>query len=114
MLVLFDIDGTLLQGAHQVHREALHAALHEVHGVDVSRAGRVEAAGRTDGAIARDILLAAGISATRIDERSDAVRDVTCREYARRCPRTCRASSRRACRSCSRACPVPRDPSWRW
>jgi phosphoglycolate phosphatase-like HAD superfamily hydrolase len=86
VLVLFDIDGTLLQGAHQVHRDALHAALHEVHGVDVSRAGRVEAAGRTDGAIARDILLGAGISATRIDERSDAVRDVTCREYARRCP----------------------------
>jgi phosphoglycolate phosphatase-like HAD superfamily hydrolase len=86
VLVLFDIDGTLLQGAHEVHRAALHAALREVHGIDVSRAGRVEAAGRTDGAIARDILLGAGVSATRIDERADDVREATCREYALRCP----------------------------
>ena len=86
MLVLLDIDGTLMQGAHEVHRASLHAALHEVHGIDVSRGGRVEAAGRTDGAIARDILIGAGISATRIDERADAVREATCREYAQRCP----------------------------
>jgi phosphoglycolate phosphatase-like HAD superfamily hydrolase len=86
MLLLFDIDGTLLWGATDAHRDALHAALLEVHGVDASKARRpVAPAGRTDGEIARALLLDAGISATRIDERADDVREVCCREYARLC-----------------------------
>jgi FMN phosphatase YigB (HAD superfamily) len=48
-LVLFDVDGTLLQGAHQTHWEALRAALAEVHGIREDKLPRVEAAGRTDG-----------------------------------------------------------------
>lgn len=88
MLLLFDIDGTLLSGATKAHREALHAALCEVHGIEDPETLRpaVHPAGRTDGEIARLILVLAGVSAKRIDEGSDAVREVCCREYAHRCP----------------------------
>lgn len=88
MLLLFDIDGTLLRGATDAHRDALHAALLEVHGVQSAAELRpaVGPAGRTDGEIARMLLLLAGVSAKRIDERAEEVREVTCREYARRCP----------------------------
>ncbi|MEA2146232.1 MAG: phosphoglycolate phosphatase [Solirubrobacteraceae bacterium] len=87
VLMLFDIDGTLLAGATAAHRDALHEAVHEVHGVDVtSRRPMFSPAGRTDGEIARLLLLAAGVSAQRIDERADAVREVCCRAYARLCP----------------------------
>ena len=86
MLLLFDIDGTLLLGAHAEHRDSLHAALREVHGIGDPAAAHVVAPGRTDGEIARAIALQSGVSADRIDELADAVRDATCREYARRCP----------------------------
>ena len=46
------------------------------------------AAGRTDPEIARAILLDAGISAERIDDRADEVREQCCRAYARLCPGT--------------------------
>jgi phosphoglycolate phosphatase len=88
ILLLFDIDGTLLHRASLAHWDALHAALLEVHGVDVG-GGRstITAAGRTDGEIARALLLGAGISARRIDERAEAVRDACCGAYVRLCPR---------------------------
>lgn len=86
-LLLFDIDGTLLSGATDAHRDALHAALLAVHGVDARRSRLpVVAAGRTDGEIARAILLDAGVSAARIDERAEAVREECCRAYALLCP----------------------------
>ena len=87
MLLLFDIDGTLLGAAAAAHRDALHAALLEVHGVDAAALERPLApAGRTDGEISRALLLQAGVSALRIDERADDVRAVCCREYAKLCP----------------------------
>ncbi|MDQ6914561.1 MAG: haloacid dehalogenase-like hydrolase [Actinomycetota bacterium] len=86
MLLLFDIDGTLLLKAHVDHREALHAALREVHGIADPAAAHFQAAGRTDGEIARAIALQSGVSAERIDDCAAAVREATCREYARRCP----------------------------
>ena len=86
MLVLFDIDGTLLLKASAAHVDALYEALREVHGVTDPAAAHVAPAGRTDGEIARAILPGSGVSATRIDERADAVREVTCREFAHRCP----------------------------
>jgi len=43
-------------------------------------------AGRTDGEIARLLLLVAGVDARTIDERAGDVREVCCREYAQRCP----------------------------
>jgi phosphoglycolate phosphatase-like HAD superfamily hydrolase len=88
LLLLFDIDGTLVSGATVAHRDALHAALREVHGIEAARVRRpVSPAGRTDGEIARALLLAAGVSAERIDDRADLVREVCCREYARLCSR---------------------------
>jgi phosphoglycolate phosphatase len=83
LLLLFDIDGTLLAGATDAHRDALHAALREVHGVEAGPARRViSPAGRTDAEIARALLLDAGVSAERIDDRADAVREACCRVYA--------------------------------
>ena len=86
MLLLFDIDGTLVVGATDAHRDALYAALHEVHGVDACLVPRtLSPAGRTDGEIARAILLCAGVSADRIDARAEDVREECCRAYARLC-----------------------------
>lgn len=87
MLLLFDIDGTLVRGASGAHAAALCRALKNVHGVDVEGirlAG--SAAGRTDGEIARLYLLEAGVSADRIDERAEAVQEECCRLYASLCP----------------------------
>lgn len=87
LLLLFDIDGTLLWRASEAHAEALHRALREVHGVDtVAVSAPVSPAGRTDGEIARLLLLDAGISAARIDARADAVQEACCRAYSRLCP----------------------------
>lgn len=87
VLLLFDIDGTLLGGAAGAHRDALYAALLEVHGVDASAMHvTLHPAGRTDGEIARALLLQAGVSALRIDERAAAVRAECCRAYAKLCP----------------------------
>ena len=86
MLLLFDIDGTLLDGATHAHSQALRQAIRQVHHVDADRIGlSVSPAGRTDGEIARTILLDAGVPAERIDGRADAVREACCRAYARLC-----------------------------
>ncbi len=87
MLVLFDIDGTLLTGATDAHSRALDGAIREVHGVNPKDLRRqIGPAGRTDGEIARLILLDLGISARRIDELADAVCEACCRIYAQICP----------------------------
>jgi phosphoglycolate phosphatase-like HAD superfamily hydrolase len=86
VLLLFDIDGTLLQRASSRHAQALYEALRRVHGVESQTIGDgVSPAGRTDGEIARLILLEAGVSAERIDARADRVREECCRAYARLC-----------------------------
>lgn len=85
MLLLFDIDGTLLRGAADAHREALHDAITEVWGVPDPAAAPVEAAGRTDLEIAREILLLSGVNRD-VDERFDAFREAAARAYVRRCP----------------------------
>jgi phosphoglycolate phosphatase-like HAD superfamily hydrolase len=87
VLLLFDIDGTLLSGATEAHSAALDQAIHEVHGVDLRGArSKIAPAGRTDGEIARLILLDFGVSARRIDELAGEVRDACCRLYAEICP----------------------------
>ena len=88
VLLLFDIDGTLISGATDAHRDAMYEALAAVHGIKPPGVAQrsVSLAGRTDPEIARVILLAAGISAQRIDDRSDDVRDRCCQAYARLCP----------------------------
>jgi phosphoglycolate phosphatase len=86
MLLLFDIDGTLMLKASRAHAEALHAALRRVHHLRAIPEGKIDAAGRTDDAIARSILTLAGVSAVRIDERAHEVRAQACAEYRRLCP----------------------------
>ncbi len=87
LLLLFDIDGTLLTGAADAHAEAMHEALRTVHGVDARRIRiHVAPAGRTDPEIARALLLGAGVSAEQIDERADRVREECCEAYARLVP----------------------------
>jgi phosphoglycolate phosphatase len=85
-LLLFDIDGTLLGRASAEHAAALRQALHDVHGLDPAFDHRVSAAGRTDGEIARLLLLAAGVSARAIDEGVDQVREAAIAAYAHLCP----------------------------
>lgn len=64
------------------HAAALHRALGEVHGVEELHRHAVEVAGRTDGAIARDLLLAAGLDPAVIDEGVRGVMDATCAAFS--------------------------------
>ena len=87
LLLLFDIDGTLVRRAGAAHADALREAIHEVHQVDVTRPRTsLSPAGRTDGEIARLLLLDAGVSARSIDEHASDVREACCANYARLCP----------------------------
>ena len=86
LLLLWDIDGTLLQRASVEHAAALHRALREVHGELDTESARVTAAGRTDGAIARDILLACGLQTADIDAEVEAVARATAAAYEEMCP----------------------------
>jgi len=85
LLLLFDIDGTLMLKASAEHAAALHAAIREVHGVEIP-AGQVEAAGRTDLDIARSILALAGVDGARVDERSATLGEATARHYEKMVP----------------------------
>ena len=69
LLLLFDIDGTLLSGATAAHSEALREAVRQVHGVDTGdRRASIDMPGRTDGEIARLLLMHAG-GLSRLDSR---------------------------------------------
>jgi phosphoglycolate phosphatase len=86
LLLLWDIDGTLLQRASMEHADAMRRALIEIHGSLELDGHHVEAAGRTDGAIARDLLLAAGLAGPAIDSRADDVITAACALYDELCP----------------------------
>jgi len=81
LLLLWDIDGTLLQRAAVEHGAALRRAAGAVHGVDLDGV-QVEVAGRTDVALARDLLRGAGISDAAIDARARAVAEAVVAAYA--------------------------------
>jgi len=79
VLLLFDIDGTLLTDTRQPVGEAMRLALREVHGVDTSFVrAQIPTAGRTDGEIARAILVDAGVPSERIDVLAGSVREIFC------------------------------------
>jgi phosphoglycolate phosphatase-like HAD superfamily hydrolase len=81
------VDGTLVAGATQAHSAAVYQALQEIHGVETTRLEHtLDPAGRTDGEIARLLLLAADVSATAIDERAADVQEACTRIYAELCP----------------------------
>jgi phosphoglycolate phosphatase len=86
MLLLFDIDGTLLLRASRPHRDALHGALTAVYGLADPAAHRVDAAGRTDRQITREILNLGGFEAGAFEARLEEFeRDVVAR-FAALCP----------------------------
>jgi phosphoglycolate phosphatase-like HAD superfamily hydrolase len=73
LLLLFDIDGTLLSyGGAREHAAALIDALSEVFGVELpdDAVTRVRPYGKTDARIAREVLAAAGVDGDRFDRRS--------------------------------------------
>jgi phosphoglycolate phosphatase len=86
LLLLFDIEGTLLQRASVEHARALLEAAAEVHGLPAVARGPVEAAGRTDGAIIRDLLVASGVPDETVSERWKAVRERAVSRFAELCP----------------------------
>ena len=86
MLLLFDIDGTLLLKASAAHAQAVHEALREVYGVADPAVPKVQAAGRTDAEIARAICLHHDVSAERFDAGFDDFRTACVAAYARLCP----------------------------
>jgi phosphoglycolate phosphatase-like HAD superfamily hydrolase len=85
LLLLWDIDGTLLQRATAEHARALREAAGRAHGVD-RLDGQIEYAGRTDAAILRDLLRLAGVSDAAIDERAASVLSASVEAFERICP----------------------------
>ncbi len=86
LLLLWDIDGTLLQRASREHATALRLAAARVHGLGALDHTLVDVAGRTDAAIARDLLRSAGVPADQIEARAAEVRTATAAAYAELCP----------------------------
>jgi phosphoglycolate phosphatase-like HAD superfamily hydrolase len=84
LLLLFDIDGTLLLKASREHVVAMHTALARVHGL--TDPAHVEAAGRTDIEIARNICLLGGIPAATFDARLDDLEVAVSEAYAELVP----------------------------
>jgi phosphoglycolate phosphatase len=86
LLLLFDIDGTLLQRASVEHAQAIRQAAANVHGLEALDGEPVEAAGRTDMAIARSLLRATGVTDEQIDERARALAERAIRKFEELCP----------------------------
>jgi phosphoglycolate phosphatase len=84
VLLLFDVDGTLLLKATAAHAAAVHEALREVYGI--AEPSKIDAAGRTDYEIGRAICLLDGVSAERFDAGREDFRIACVAAYARLCP----------------------------
>jgi phosphoglycolate phosphatase-like HAD superfamily hydrolase len=86
VLLLFDIDGTLLLGASAPHAQALISAMEKVYGVSNLHSGGVDLAGRTDPEIARHYLLLAEVDDKKVDDGFDELNRTAVEEFARICP----------------------------
>jgi phosphoglycolate phosphatase len=86
VLLLFDIDGTLLLKASAAHAQAVVEAIGTVYGLTERPDGPLQAAGRTDIEIARQLALLGGVSAERFDAGRDDFRLAASAAYARLCP----------------------------
>jgi phosphoglycolate phosphatase-like HAD superfamily hydrolase len=84
VLLLFDVDGTLLLRAAEAHKDAFHVALREVFGIEDATAFKVATPGKTDLQIAREVLLQAGFDPRVIDDRLDALGEAWVRAHAER------------------------------
>jgi phosphoglycolate phosphatase len=85
LLVLFDIDGTLLLRASEAHARAVRQAFRDVYGVAAPTRG-VEAAGRTDLEIARALSVLAGVASERFDAGLGDFRVAAAQAYAELVP----------------------------
>lgn len=86
MLFLFDIDGTLLRGMPPAHRMALCDAAEQIFGVTVEPRHLGKTAGMTDSAIARRMLLAAGVTAAALADGLPAFFAAAADAYERHVP----------------------------
>jgi phosphoglycolate phosphatase-like HAD superfamily hydrolase len=86
MLFLFDIDGTLLRRMPPAHRQALCDAALEVFGARIAPGEMGLTAGMTDTAIARRMLLAAGIPENEIADELARFHAVAAEAYQRHVP----------------------------
>ena len=86
MLLLFDIDGTLLLRASAPHAQALMSSMEQVYGVNRLHSGGVELAGRTDPEIARHFLLLAEVDSKKVDDHFDELSRTAVEEFALICP----------------------------
>ncbi len=84
VLVLFDIDGTLLRRAGPHHRQVLEEAVWQVAGVRATTEG-IPVQGMLDGAILQCMLRQAGVAATG-PEQMQAIMKKAQALYVRRCP----------------------------
>jgi phosphoglycolate phosphatase len=75
VLILLDIDGTLLHGGPRAHTEALIGAIADVHGTSlgIEDVAAIRPGGRTDQEIVRLVLSAAGVGSREIDRGMAAV-----------------------------------------
>jgi phosphoglycolate phosphatase-like HAD superfamily hydrolase len=85
VLLLFDIDGTLLLKATRAHAQAVVEAVRGVYGAGERPEVRIEAAGRTDLDIARQLALLGGVGPERFDAGRDDFRAAAVEAYARLC-----------------------------
>lgn len=85
MLLLFDIDGTLLLKAADQHAQALVTAMEKIYGVADLHDGGMQVAGRTDPAIARRYLTLAGVDDKRVDDLMQPMFDEAIQHFARLC-----------------------------
>jgi phosphoglycolate phosphatase len=86
LLLLFDVDGTLLRAGATEHGRALREAAEQVHGIPPIDAFGVEFAGRTDASIVRDMLAVAGVPGEAADARWEEVQAAAMEAYERLCP----------------------------
>lgn len=86
VLLLFDIDGTMLLRASAEHVAAVYEALEAVYEVREPSGCAIGAAGRTDLEIARVICLLKGLSAARFDAGIDDFQVACVEAYARLVP----------------------------
>ena len=87
MLVLLDIDGTLVRGATRAHQRSLETAIHEVFGAAPSTPP-TDVAGRTDRWIMRDMLSREAIDGAEVDARMDDLCAAAARAYEQLCERS--------------------------
>jgi phosphoglycolate phosphatase len=84
VLLLLDIDGTLVRGATDAHQRSLEEAIRDVFGAAPSTPP-TDVAGRTDRWIMRDMLSREPVDASEVDERMDELCASAARAYARLC-----------------------------